>query len=115
MGKEPRLLDQVRAAIRTRNYSISTEQAYVDWIRRYILFHQMRPPLDTGKTEIEAFLTHLAVNRNVAASTQNQAHRLKDLLHMPQLHRAVLPKELSTPRICAYQSKRLDLHLRNPK
>jgi integron integrase len=73
MGKEPRLLDRVRAAIRTRNYSIRTEQAYVDWIRRYILFHQKRHPLDMGKTEIEAFLTHLAVNRNVAASTQNQA------------------------------------------
>lgn len=55
MGKEPRLLDRVRTAIRTRNHSIRTEQAYADWIRRYILFHQKRHPLDMGKTEIEAF------------------------------------------------------------
>ncbi|MBT3017407.1 MAG: phage integrase N-terminal SAM-like domain-containing protein [Candidatus Thiodiazotropha sp. (ex Clathrolucina costata)] len=72
MGKEPRLLDRVRAAIRTKHYSIRTEQANVDWIRRFILFHNKRHPVEMTKAEIEMFLTHLAVNRNVAPSTQNQ-------------------------------------------
>jgi integron integrase len=89
MGKEPRLLDRVRAAIRTKHYSIRTEHAYVDWIRRFILFHNKRHPSEMGKTEIEAFLTHLAVNRNVAPSTQNQA--LSALLF---LYRQVLEREL---------------------
>ena len=86
---KPRLLDQVRAAIRTRGYSIRTEQAYVDWIRRYILFHGKRHPGELGKVEIEAFLTHLAVNRNVAPSTQNQA--FSALLF---LYRHVLDRDL---------------------
>jgi integron integrase len=67
------LLDQVREAIRTRHYSYRTEEAYVGWIRRFILFHQKRHPAEMGKPEIEQFLTALAVKRNVAASTQNQA------------------------------------------
>jgi integron integrase len=70
---QPKLLDQVRATIRTLHYSIRTEQAYVDWARRYILFHQKRHPRDMGKDEIEAFLTHLAVEGRVSASTQSQA------------------------------------------
>lgn len=70
---EPRLLDQVRNKIRTKHYSIRTEQAYVDWIRRFVLFHGKRHPLTMGAPEVEAFLTHLAVVRHVAASTQNQA------------------------------------------
>jgi len=70
---EPKLLDQVRTLIRTMHYSIRTEQAYVDWIRRFILFHKKRHPAQMGKAEIEEFLTHLAVNRRVAASTQSQA------------------------------------------
>ena len=74
MESPPRkLLDQVRDAIRLKHYSYRTEQTYVGWIRRYILFHQKRHPKDMGKPEVEAFLTHLAVERNVAASTQNQA------------------------------------------
>jgi integron integrase len=89
MGKEPRLLDRVRAAIRTRHYSIRTEQAYVDWIRRYILFHGKRHPDEMGKPEIEAFLSYLAVKRNVAASTQNQA--FSALLF---LYREVLGREM---------------------
>lgn len=68
-----RLLDQVRDVIRTLHYSRRTEDAYVDWARRYILFHGKRHPRDMGKAELEAFLTHLAVDRHVAASTQNQA------------------------------------------
>jgi integron integrase len=70
---QPKLLDQVRALIRTMHYSIRTEQAYVDWIRRFILFHHKRHPAEMGKDEMEAFLTHLAVERHVSASTQSQA------------------------------------------
>jgi integron integrase len=69
----PRLLDRVRDTIRRKHYSIRTEQAYVDWIRRFILFHDKRHPADLGAVELEAFLTDLAVTREVTASTQNQA------------------------------------------
>ena len=69
----PRLLDRLREAIRVRHYSIRTEEAYVDWVRRFILFHGKRHPQDMGAPEVAAFLTHLAVNRQVAASTQSQA------------------------------------------
>lgn len=68
-----KLLDQVRAAIRVRHYSIRTEQAYADWIRRFILFHGKRHPAEMGADEVAAFLSHLAVQRRVSASTQNQA------------------------------------------
>lgn len=71
--EEPKLLDQVRDLIRLKHYSIRTEQAYLGWIKRFILFHHKRHPKEMGKTEIESFLTHLAVQGNVAASTQNQA------------------------------------------
>lgn len=70
---KPRLLDQVRDRLRVGHYSFRTEQTYVAWIRRYILFHQKRHPADMGKAEIEAFLTYLAVERKVSAATQNQA------------------------------------------
>ncbi len=73
MEQPKKLLDQVRDLIRTRHYSIRTEDAYVSWIKRYILFHNKRHPRDMGAPEIEIFLTHLATQRNVAASTQNQA------------------------------------------
>jgi len=70
---KPRLLDQVRELIRIRHYSIRTEQAYLQWIRRFILFQNKRHPRDMGAPEITAFLSNLAIQRNVAASTQNQA------------------------------------------
>lgn len=69
----PRLLDQVRAKIRFKHYSIRTEGTYVDWIRRFILHHGKRHPNTMGAVEVEAFLTRLAVVGRVAASTQNQA------------------------------------------
>ena len=69
----PRLLDQVRELIRIRHYSIRTEQAYLQWIRRYILFHGKRHPRDMGADELTMFLSDLALKRNVSASTQNQA------------------------------------------
>jgi integron integrase len=69
----PRLLEGVRARLRVKHYSIRTEEQYVGWIRRYILFHGKRPPREMGPREIEDFLTHLAVAGRVSASTQNQA------------------------------------------
>ena len=71
--QKPKLLDQVRIEIRRRHYSPRTEEAYVAWIKRYILFHGVRHPREMGKSEVETFLSHLAVKKNVAASTQNQA------------------------------------------
>lgn len=69
----PKLLDRVRDRIRLKHYSLRTEQAYLDWIKRFILHHGKRHPGDMGAPEVEAFLTHLAVAGRVAASTQNQA------------------------------------------
>ena len=70
---KPKLLDQVRDAIRTRHYSYRTEEAYVGWIKRYVFFHHKRHPGEMGPPEITQFLTALAVDRHVSASTQNQA------------------------------------------
>jgi integron integrase len=67
------LLDRVRERLRVKHYSIRTEEQYVSWIRRYVLFHGKRHPREMGEREVEAFLTHLAVAGNVSASTQNQA------------------------------------------
>jgi integron integrase len=85
----PRLLDRVRAAVRARHFSRRTEQAYVGWIRRYILFHEKRHPAEIGGPEVSKFLSLLAVEGDVAASTQNQA--LSALLF---LYRVVLEQEL---------------------
>lgn len=85
----PKLLDQVRGKIRLKHYSIRTEQAYVDWIKRFILHFDKRHPRELGAAEVEAFLTHLAVAGNVAAATQNQA---KSALLF--LYREVLETEL---------------------
>lgn len=79
-GNPPKLLDQVRERIRVKHYSIRTETQYVQWIRRFILFHGKKHPRDMGAPELEAFLTNLAVAGNVAAATQNQA--LSALLFM---------------------------------
>ena len=87
--KPPKLLDQVREKLRLKHYSIRTESQYVQWIRRFILFHRKRHPRDMGASEVEAFLTYLAVEGNVAASTQNQA--LSALLF---LYREVLNSKL---------------------
>ena len=85
----PRLLDRVRAALRTRHCSPRTEKAYAGWIRRFILFHGKRHPAEMGAEEITRFLSALAIERNVAASTQNQA--LSALLF---LYKEVLEQEL---------------------
>ena len=88
-ASKPKLLDEVRAHIQRLNYSIRTEDAYVDWVRRFVLFHDKRHPREMGAAEIEAFLTHLAVVGKVSASTQNQA---KSALLF--LYRAVLNVDL---------------------
>jgi hypothetical protein len=71
--QKPRLLDRVREAIRSRHYSRNTKNAYVAWIRRYILFHGKRHPAEMGAQEVTRFLSSLAVDGRVAASTRNQA------------------------------------------
>ena len=71
--KKSLLLDRVREKIRLKHYSIRTETAYIDWVRRFVVFHHRRHPRELGPEHVEAFLSHLAVQRNVAASTQNQA------------------------------------------
>ena len=71
--RQPKLLERMRIHLRTRHYSIRTEEAYIDWARRFIVFHGKRHPRDMGVVEVEAFLSHLAVERHVSASTQNQA------------------------------------------
>jgi integron integrase len=82
----PKLLDRMRAEIRVRHYSIRTEEAYVDWVRRFILFHDKRHPKELGAVEVRDFLSHLAVDRNVAASTQNQAKSALLFLYREVLH-----------------------------
>mgnify|MGYP006303478233 CR=1 FL=1 len=98
-SRPKKLLDQVRDAIRLKHYSYRTEQTYVGWIRRYILFHDKRHPKDMGAPEVEAFLTHLAVEGNVAASTQNQA-----LCAILFLYNNVLNQELG--KLDAVRAKR---------
>jgi hypothetical protein len=73
----PKLLDRVRWHLRVKHYSLRTEQSYIDWIRRFILFHSKRHPDEMGEKEIAAFLAHLAVDEHVAASTQNQHVKLR--------------------------------------
>ncbi len=88
-SREPRLLDQVRAAIEARHYSPRTRRAYADWVLRFVVFHGKRHPREMGEPEVTAFLSHLATERNVAPSTQNQA--LAALLF---LYREVLGMQL---------------------
>lgn len=98
------LLDHVRDAIHLKGYSVCTEEAYVDWIKRFILFHDKRHPQEMGYSDVRAFLLHLATKEGVAASTQNQA--LNALLF---LYREVLGKNLDGPikAIRAKSAKRL--------
>jgi integron integrase len=100
-----KLLDQVRDAIRRKHYAYRTEETYVSWIKQFILFHNKRHPQEMGAAEVETFLTYLARERNVAASTQNQAlsailFLYREVLHMPMAHVEVTwakkPKRLPT-------------------
>ncbi len=107
MSQPPRLLDQVRDLLRIKHYALRTEEAYLDWIRRFILFHNKRHPRDMGMPEIRAFLAHLATEEHVAASTQTQAlsallFLYREVLQQPidaidlQSIRAQKPKRLPT-------------------
>lgn len=98
--KPKKLLDQLRDAIRIKHYSYSTEKTYVHWAKRYIIFHNKRHPAEMGAPEIEAFVSHLAQETGVSASTQNQAFNA--LLF---LYRNVLHVELEAP-IHALRAKR---------
>lgn len=103
-SQPPKLLHRMRDHLRTRHYSIRTEAAYLDWVRRFILFHGKRHPADMGAAEVAAFLTHLAVERQVSASTQNQAksailYLYKEVLQVPmpwlnEVVQAKAPKRL---------------------
>jgi integron integrase len=100
----PKLLDQVRSQLRSRFYSRRTEQSYTYWIKRYILFHNKRHPSEMGSQEITQFLSHLASEKDVAASTQNQAFSAllflyRDVLKLrfhplESVHRAKRPAKL---------------------
>ncbi|NJL53896.1 integron integrase [bacterium] len=112
-----KLLDRVRDAIRVKHYSYRTEQTYVQWIRRYILFHNKRHPNEMGVPEAEAFLTHLAVQEQVAAATQNQAlsailFLYKEILDRPlegvDAIRAKRPRRL--PTVLTVEEARLVIH-----
>lgn len=85
----PKLLDQLRADLRARHYSLRTEEAYIKWIRQYIRFHHCRHPKDMAEDEINVFIRHLAVNRKVSSSTQNQA-----LCAIVYLYKHIIKKEV---------------------
>jgi integron integrase len=89
---DQKLLDRTRAILRRKHYAYNTEQRYLAWIRRFILFHRKRHPIHMGRPEIETFLTHLAVKEKVAAATQNQA--LNAILF---LYRTVLDRPIEFP------------------
>jgi len=106
--KPKKLVDQVSDSIRRKQYSHRTERAYVNWIRQYILFHDNRHPKDMGAVDVERFLTYLAVERNIAASTQNQAFSAILFLYKEVLKR---PLETSFQFIGAKKPKRLPIVL----
>jgi integron integrase len=103
--KEKKLLDRMRETLQAQHYSYRTEGTYIDWCRRFILFHGKRHPKDMGASEVEAFITYLATRRKVAASTQTQAlsailYLYKEVLEQPldpvKVVRARKPKRLPT-------------------
>src|SRR3989338_4636359 len=105
---KPRLLDQVRQAIRTRHYSPRTEETYVGWIKRFIFFHDKRHPAEMGEAEIGRFLSSLATDAKVSASTQNQAFNALLFLYQEVLQRKI---GLIEGVIRAKRSKRLPVVL----
>lgn len=100
-AQKPKLLDQVRNTIQLKHYSYRTEETYVSWIRRFILFHDKRHPKEMGIPEIETYLTYLATDRNVAASTQNQA-----MYAILFLYREVLEIEIEVEEVDAIRAKK---------
>jgi integron integrase len=120
---KPRLLDQLRSRIRYRHYSRSTEASYVQWVRRYILFHEKRHPREMGAAEVAAFLNYLVLKQHVSASTQNQAlnaimflykHVLEiELETLPEFTLARKPKRLPVV-LTRDEAKRILAHLDEP-
>jgi len=120
---KPRLLDQMKAAIRTKHYSLKTEKSYVQWIRRYIYFHEKQHPQEMGALEVQRFLSYLAVEKHVSASTQNQAlnalvflykHVLRKELGSIDAVRARRPKHLPTV-LTKKEAQRVLAHLSDTK
>lgn len=105
MAQKKKLLDEVRDLLRVKHYAYRTEQAYVSWIKRFILFHDKRHPRDMGTPEIRAFLTYLAVEKNVSASTQTQAFSALLFLYRHVLRQDLDPLDLEAIR--ARKPKRL--------
>jgi integron integrase len=106
--KSVRLMDQVREVLRFHHYAYNTEKSYVSWILQYIRFHNKKHPKDMGKHEIEAFLSHLAINRNVSSSTQNQALNALLFLYKQVLH---VETDMEIRATRARQSQRLPVVL----
>ncbi len=108
--RKTKLLDHVREVIRFKHFSLRTEQTYVQWIKRFIIFHRKQHPETMGAAEVTKFLTDLAVNKNVAAATQNQAFGAlvflyrevlkQDLLWIEDIERAKRPPK------CRWRSRR---------
>jgi site-specific recombinase XerD len=107
-ASKPKLLDQVRQAIRARHYSKRTEKTYVEWTKRFIYFNGKRHPLEMGEPEINQFLTDLAVSKKVSASTQNQALSAILFLYQQVLNK---PLEWVNPAVLAKKPKRLPVVL----
>ena len=99
-----KLLDQMRTTLRLKHYAYSTEKEYLQWCKRYILFHNKRHPQEMGRAEIASFLTHLAVERNVAPSTQNQALHAILFLYREVLEQPI-PEQINAIR--AQERRRL--------
>jgi integron integrase len=93
-----KLLEQARDILRAKHYSYRTEETYIDWMRRYILFHHKRHPDEMGAAEIRAFLIHLATERHIAASTQNQALSAVLFLYREVLHKEIEPLPLPSAK-----------------
>jgi len=104
-----KLLEIVRDKIRFKHYSYRTEQVYLGWIKRYILYHNKRHPKDMGKVEIEQFLTHLAVDRNVSPTTQNQAFNAILFLYKEILNKSMQDENIQALR--AQQKKHIPVVL----
>src|SRR5687767_12774004 len=97
-SSKPKLLDAVRSACRARHFSRRTEEAYLGWIRRYVVFHGKRHPLELDAGSVAAFLTDLATRQNVSTSTQNQAASALLFLYRQVLEQAIeLPHEIARP------------------
>lgn len=109
MANSPKLLDQMKDTLQRKHYAYRTEKTYLDWARCYIIFHKKRHPKDMGIPEIESYLTYLAVERKISASTQNQALAGIIFLYTQVLKIEIAPKEINASR--ARQSQKLPVVL----